>query len=1336
MLNRSRIRIPRQALRHGQLADLPQLEIPDAVSVPFGDPASSLFAIGISAINNGLNVFVPPYPGMYPGDYIEVFWDNSGVPVAGQPVTQNNVNQTIGLTVPYGSFANGRFTPYYRITRSSTVQVYSVTRDIWVKLTRPGNFDPNPATPEQEALLAPILPDDVRDGLDDLRARLGVDVTIEPYPFMAEYDRIDFSWGGARRVYTVQPDEVGQPIVVHITEADILAAGDGQVLLMYTVIDAAFNRTADAKWSMTARVDVDTRAHLDEPYVEEADLNNVLDLDALGDADATATVYVTRGGDFAIGDTLVLTWAGFDSHGAALTPYVPPSQTITRLPGPVSFVIPHAIVAASAQGRAILSYVLHKQNGDTLNSRRTTVRIVGEVAPDLPLPIVTQNQGGTLPADIARANVTVLAYSGMGVGDEITLIWDGQRASGEPTTYRSTFNVTEAWVGRDLPFTVDGPTRIAILAGGQVTLYYQIDYADGTALVRESARLTLNVDTAAGQLPRPVVIEAPTGIFDPALALATVQVPGAPLVANDRVTITWRGDVTGLHTDSGIVRTTGQPMNFMVTADDIAGNRQITVTYSINGGPASSVLTLLAAEADDLPIPEVEQANNGVLRLIDVPATGAIAHVRPYDRIALNDHVTLYLEQPAGDVRWELRETVTNTTQDVLYTIPRSVLVGLLNHTVQLRYMVEFVDGSTNHSTIANLSIEEGVSADRPIIEVIRNPRNEDIPNGGNTNYIRLTLSGTAARDERIELFDGDISLGIVDVRSTGDWSLQVMELGSGEHTFTAEGLYDDFPVSEPYGLRITFAGYLFVMGGRSANRSQFRKGVTGAMIPFRRLHALDTAARRPMPARWRYEHEAAGTGVTTNDFRDTQPDAMLYVSTDNDLVILRPRNIAGNGGIGGNGGAFTALRDQGNLVAWGEINAGALPSVTDVVEVMAGDFAFAGRRANKSVIAWGGSVVPAHIAGMTDIVEVIGNGYAFAARREDNSVVAWGSAGSGGSFPEGSLIPGLNDIVDVVSNFTAFAARRANGSVVAWGNTSYDSGNGPGALPSAIASLTDIVEVTPTYYAFAARRENGKVVTWGGRKEGGSMPSDIANLEDIVEVIGSYGAFAARRANGSVVAWGEVNDGGSVPANIRSLTDIVEVIPAGGGFTARCANGSVVAWGNVDYGGTVPADILRLTDIVEVVGSSGAFAARCANGQVVAWGHPNYGGVVPGHIAPLTDIVDVVAAQFSFAALRSNGGVVAWGADVFGGQIPASVVPLLTDVRAIYANGSAYAALTGDRRVITWGYGRAGGSNTSVPSTLQGNISYELKAAITQTDDLYTGSAKPPSKRGKRQHA
>ncbi|MCS5517576.1 hypothetical protein NWF32_30345 [Pseudomonas qingdaonensis] len=72
-------------------------------------------------------------------------------------------------------------------------------------------------------------------------------------------------------------------------------------------------------------------------------------------------------------------------------------------------------------------------------------------------------------------------------------------------------------------------------------------------------------------------------------------------------------------------------------------------------------------------------------------------------------------------------------------------------------------------------------------------------------------------------------------------------------------------------------------------------------------------------------------------------------------------------------------------------------------------------------------------IADLKDIYYVKGNFAAFAARRTNNRVVAWGNAGYGGTVPD--AIAQLTDIVTLEgATAQAFSALRATGQVVAWG--------------------------------------------------------------------------------------------------------------------------------------------------------------------------------------------------------------------------------------------------------------------------------------------------------------
>ncbi|MNI87534.1 hypothetical protein D3C73_1447410 [compost metagenome] len=98
----------------------------------------------------------------------------------------------------------------------------------------------------------------------------------------------------------------------------------------------------------------------------------------------------------------------------------------------------------------------------------------------------------------------------------------------------------------------------------------------------------------------------------------------------------------------------------------------------------------------------------------------------------------------------------------------------------------------------------------------------------------------------------------------------------------------------------------------------------------------------------------------------------------------------------------------------------------------------------------------------------------------------------------------------------------------------------------------------------------------------------------------------------------------------------------------------------------------------------------------------------MPPDITDLNDIVSVTGNEYAFAALRAAGEVVAWGDSSYGGSIPADIATQLTGVRAVYAASCSFCALKDDNTVVVWGTSYAG-SMANVPTTLQGNIAYEV---------------------------
>ncbi|PBJ19041.1 hypothetical protein BSF44_47850 [Pseudomonas sp. ACN8] len=462
---------------------------------------------------------------------------------------------------------------------------------------------------------------------------------------------------------------------------------------------------------------------------------------------------------------------------------------------------------------------------------------------------------------------------------------------------------------------------------------------------------------------------------------------------------------------------------------------------------------------------------------------------------------------------------------------------------------------------------------------------------------------------------------------------------------------------------RVIGSGNLKVMGARNI------RSIWTASRSSQVLSAFNKTTDQPVQAQWKYPGDSDWTTAAT--WRDSKPQEPLQVRTGDDQLTLNPANIIGNGEHIFDQAAFVALRDAGDVVAWGSDTYGA--------------------------------TIPSPIITLNDIVEVSGTARAFAARRADGEVVAWGSAGLGGDMT--GVLP--DHFVEVVGNGGAFAGLKTTGHVVAWG-----SPNSGGAVPAPIAALNDVVRVVAAGSAFVAQRTTGHVLAWGLAELGGRVPEDIARLTDLETIIGNYSAFAALRANGSLVAWGNEESGGKLPDNIAAMTDIIELGCATiHAFTARRATGQIIAWGRAENGGTIAPQIGALTDIVDVSATASAFAARRGNGRVVAWGNPSFGGTVPGDIADLDDIVQVCGTYRAFAALRKNGTVVAWGNSYYGGNT-STVVDQLTNVQALYSNVCGFAALTSDGRVVTWGVPGGGGDSSAVQDRLRGHVSYRANAA------------------------
>ena len=306
-------------------------------------------------------------------------------------------------------------------------------------------------------------------------------------------------------------------------------------------------------------------------------------------------------------------------------------------------------------------------------------------------------------------------------------------------------------------------------------------------------------------------------------------------------------------------------------------------------------------------------------------------------------------------------------------------------------------------------------------------------------------------------------------------------------------------------------------------------------------------------------------------------------------------------------GGAFAALKSNGSVVTWGSASAGGNSSIatyspstrytytsvenslsSDVVAVYATYSMFAALKSNGSVITWGEINISSSVSDniSSGVVAVYSTGGAFAALKSNGSVVTWGSANSGGD--SSSVINSLSSgVVAIYSSASVFAALKSNGSVVTWGNpinggnssiATYSYSTNSYTYTSVASSLSSgVVAVYAGQSAFAALKSNGSVVTWGNYLTGGSLAMATGSIASgVVGVCSSYYGFAALKIDGSVVEWGTVTEtmganntryfillsGYSRPQSNTLASNVVAIYGSSMGFAALKSNGTIIYWG------------------------------------------------------------------------------------------------------------------------------------------------------------------------------
>ena len=229
--------------------------------------------------------------------------------------------------------------------------------------------------------------------------------------------------------------------------------------------------------------------------------------------------------------------------------------------------------------------------------------------------------------------------------------------------------------------------------------------------------------------------------------------------------------------------------------------------------------------------------------------------------------------------------------------------------------------------------------------------------------------------------------------------------------------------------------------------------------------------------AGWGWDYQGNVTGLASDKPQFT-----------NAFVSVRGQILSNVTAIAAGRGHSLALKSDGSVVEWGEIQGGKLnnaimpPGVSGVSAVSAGLGDSLALKRDGQVIGWGYPAVP---EGLTNVA-AISAARAFRgpnlALRNDGTIVQWTSD------VDAAVVPGLSNVTAIAAGAYHWLARKSDGHVVQW----LGDANPPAEVPG----LSNVVAVAAGDERLSmALRRDGTVAAWGGLFVHATVPTGLSNV-------------------------------------------------------------------------------------------------------------------------------------------------------------------------------------------------------------------------------------------------
>ncbi|NYH12551.1 hypothetical protein [Pseudomonas moraviensis] len=805
-------------------------DLPGAKLLPSGELAINRAAALLNFPTLGMKVQIPVWANKSLLDKVELLLNN-------QMVDHLTIKQIAELTqratlfVAPGRFQSGPWDLAYSVTRyNQAPELFAPPLKLLVKLEIPAGQDTDPGQGHSNLHVAFRPAEIVQDGVDKDTAENGVDVLVVakpgsgsslPYPDIAVGDVNWVSWGG--KLVPSDPvtqeqidDPVKNPIIIHISKDIILDKGDsgseGLAVSLF-VRDFADNDSED--WSKETRIVVDTgNSRLDAPIVEQADGND-LDVDQLDKEPLLLQVFAASSVEYNLNDVIIMYLQGTTLDGESVK--VETRQTINKKPPlVVEVLMDNDGARALAKTQGVFFFDLERGGSIIQRSRGRFINIIGEPK-RLAAPIVESQVGGALDPDLSSVIVRFPYDPKITEDNAIDLHWSITLPDGtvfEPVLDWIFPTKQQADDPNGFIVSISGPEYLKPGEGGTLVVWYDVlSEGEGEEPDRRPSppASPLNIGEPKLELVPAILLGEKDGTFEPGDLPNGISEVNCPNPVNNptlpKDVVHWQlydaQDVL-LFTDNKPLNSlsAGKAVKFPLDAPFVLQyfeahrGEQLSIRYHIvrdatgKTSHSNPLEFVVGTAADDKPEitsvkgqpSNVEIPDDGTTVETSVTLTGTAAKGKEVD-VLLG---TVSKGQPVADPTtgiWTL--PVTGLTETV-HSFTAKALYGSGQSSAEWTFTVTAATAPT-------------------ITSVKGSPSNVEIPHGETTVETSVTLTGAAAKGQKVDVLLGIVSQGqpVADP-TTGIWTLPVTGLTETVHSFTAKALYGSGQSSAEWTFTVT----------------------------------------------------------------------------------------------------------------------------------------------------------------------------------------------------------------------------------------------------------------------------------------------------------------------------------------------------------------------------------------------------------------------------------------------------------------------------------------------------------------------------------------------------